>query len=156
MAKTDKHPRIAVDSYTVVSHIIGDLPQHAEGIESLFHEVDSGHVALFGSTLLLVEVLGGKFTDPPDPAKENRILALLGNPAVITLAQVTRQVGMIARELGRTYKLRTADATHLATAVYVGADVFMTADEKDFPIGDTVHGVKISFPGSAFGSPVLM
>lgn len=95
MAKSDKKPRVSVDSGLVISHIIGDLPQHANGIQSLFHEVDSDRVLLYGSTLLLTEVLGGGFKEPLDAAKENQILALLENPNVITLAQVTRQVAIL-------------------------------------------------------------
>lgn len=155
MAKGDKRPRVAVDSGLVISHVIGDLPQHANGIQSLFHEVDSGRVSLYGSTLLLTEVLGGGFREPPDPAKENQILGLLENPNVITLAQVTRQVAMAARDLRRKLHLKSPDAIHLATAVFVGADAFMTTDESDFPIGDIVNGVKVLLPGSALGADVL-
>ncbi len=155
MARGDKKPRIAVDSGLVISHVIGDLPQHANGIQSLFHEVDSDKVLLYGSTLLLTEVLGGGFKEPPDPAKENQILGLLENPNVITLAQVTRQVAMTARDFRRKFHLKSPDAVHLATAVFVGADAFMTTDEDDFPIGDTLNGVKILVPGSALGADVL-
>lgn len=155
MAKSDIKPRIAVDSGTVISRIIGDLPQHAAGIESLFHEVDCDKVRLIGSTLLLTEVLGGGFSEPPDPAKENQILSLLENPRVITLAQVTRQVAMTARDLRRKYHLKSPDAIHLATAVFVGADSFMTTDEDDFPVGETVNGVRILLPASALGADVL-
>lgn len=155
MAKSEKKPRVAVDSGLVISHVIGDLPQHANGIQSLFHEVDSSRVLLYGSTLLLTEVLGGSFQEPPNPAKENQILSLLENPNVITLAQVTRQVAMTAREFRRRFRLKSPDAIHLATAVFVGANAFMTTDEDDFPIGDTVHGVKVLLPGSALGADVL-
>jgi len=154
VARNDK-PRIAVDSGIVISHVIGDLPQHAGGIRSLFHEVDTDQVLLYGSTLLLVEVLGGRFKKPPDSAKENQILSLLENPQVVTLAQVTRQVAMTARDFRRKYHLKSPDAIHLATAVFVGADAFMTTDADDFPIGGTVNGVKILLPASALGAEVL-
>lgn len=155
MARNDKKPRVAVDSGLVISHLIGDLPQHADGIQSLFHEVDLHKVVLCGSTLLLAEVLGGGFNQPPDLAKENQILSLLDNPNVITLAQVTRQVAMQAREFRREFHLKSPDAIHLATAVFVGADCFMTTDEDDFPIGDTVKGVQILLPRSALGADIL-
>ncbi len=111
-------------------------------------------VVLLGSVVLFTEVLGGGFNDPPDLAKENQIRAILENPKVITLAQVTRQVAMTARDLRPTYKLKVADSLHLATAVFVGADFLMTTDE-DFPIGQVVKGVKVVHPGSALGAEVL-
>lgn len=138
MAKSGRK-RVAVDSGLVISRIIGDRPEHAAGIASLFHEVDTDQVQLFGSTLLLSEVLGGGFKDPVDPVKENAIFQVLDNPSVITLVQVTRQVAVQAREHRRTYHLETPDAIHLATAVFAEADIFMTID-TDFPIGTRVNG----------------
>lgn len=52
-------------------------------------------------------------------------------------------------------RLRTADATHLASAVFGDVDVFMTIDESDSNIGTTVRGVQIELPGSALGEDVL-
>jgi predicted nucleic acid-binding protein len=57
---------------------------------------------------------------------------------VITLAQVTPQVAMTARDSPKV-PLKSPDAIRLATASFVGVDVFMTTDEDDFPIGDTVN-----------------
>jgi predicted nucleic acid-binding protein len=105
--------------------------------------------------LLLTEVLGGGFSQPPDLAKENQILALLDNPNIITLVQVTRQVAMQAREFRQRFHIKSPDAIHLATAVFIGADSFMTTDEDDFPIGETVDGVRILVPHSALGADIL-
>ena len=153
MAKIEKL-RVAIDSCTIISHLINNQPKHSAGLQSLFHEVDQEKVALLGSVVLLTEVLGGGFNDPPDLAKENQIRAILENPKVITLAQVTRQVAIAARDLRPMYKLKVADSLHLATAIFVSADFFMTVDE-DFPIGHVVRGVKVVHPGSALGADVL-
>jgi predicted nucleic acid-binding protein len=130
----------------VISHVVGDHPEHASGIAGLFHDSDTGRVQLFGSTLLLVEVLGGGFNAPVDPEMENRILRLLRDPATMTLIPSSVQVGMLARELRSEFRLEAPDAIHLASAVFVGVDLFMTLDADDFPIGREVRGVRIELP----------
>ncbi|WP_114558171.1 type II toxin-antitoxin system VapC family toxin [Desertihabitans aurantiacus] len=154
MAKAEPK-KVAIDSGLLIARITGDRPEHAPGIATLFHEADSQKVKLFGSTLLFPEVLGGGYDDPVDPAKENAIFRVLDNPSVITMVQVTRQVAVLARDLRRELHLKTADATHLASAVFAGVDMFMTIDENDFTIGSTVRGVEIALPGSALGEDAL-
>lgn len=154
MAKTDTRPRVAIDSNFVIAHVTGDRPEHAAGIASVLHEVDAQKIRLYGSTILITEVLGGCFDDPPDLAKENAIRAILENPSVITLAQVSRQVAQVARDLRPQYRLKVADSLHLATAVTLGVDAFMTMDDA-FPIGQTVKGVRVTYPESALGANIL-
>lgn len=154
MAKAEPK-KVAIDSGVLITRIIADRPEFVAGIASLFHEADSQKVKLFGSTLLFPEVLGGRYDDPVDQAKENAIFRVLDNPSVITMVQVTRQVAVLARDLRRELRLETPDATHLASAVFAGVDMFMTIDEKDFNIGSTVRGVEIALPGSALGEDAL-
>jgi predicted nucleic acid-binding protein len=45
---------------------------------------------------------------------------------------VTAAVASLAASLGARYRLRTADAVHLATAVHAGADRFITNNRRDF------------------------
>jgi predicted nucleic acid-binding protein len=42
------------------------------------------------------------------------------------------------------YDLKAADATHLATAVALGADRFLTNNQRDFP--RTITEVGITYP----------
>jgi hypothetical protein len=42
------------------------------------------------------------------------------------------------------YRLRAADATHLATAVSLGADRFITDNQRDFPT--TIAEIRITYP----------
>lgn len=139
----------------VLSYLVGDRPEHVPAMTGLFHDSDGGKVQFFGSTLLLVEVLRGGFGSPVDPELENRILRILRDPATMTLVPVSVQVGMLARELSREHRLRTPDATHLASAALARVDSFMTLDEKDFPIGQVVRGVRIELPASPSGTLVL-
>lgn len=156
MATNNKLPRVVVDSCVLICRLTGKETKYEDGITSLFHEVDSNQVELFGSMLLLTEVYGGGFKEAPDLAKENRVLTALNNPNLITLAQVTRQVATIARDLRRTYnKLKSADSVHLATAIAVEAGYFVTIDEDDFPIGQRVQGTLVMLPDSVLGTPVL-
>ena len=154
MATSSPARKVAVDSGVVIARVTGDRPEHADGIAALFHEIDSGKVELYGSTLLLVEVLDGGFKDPFDQTKENQILAVLDNPNVIRLVQGSRQAAMTARALRREYNLKVADSMHLASAIFAGIDKFMTIDDG-FPIGKTVRGVEVCYPDSAYGTPVL-
>src|SRR4051794_20815145 len=99
--------------------------------------------------------MGGGFKTPPDLALENQIFQVLRNPETLTLVQVSVQVGMIARELRRELRLKTPDAVHLASAIAVDADFFMTVDEDDFPVGRTVKGVRIELPHPPSGDLTL-
>jgi len=50
----------------------------------------------------------------------------------------------LATTLSATYRLRPADAVHLATAVAVGADRFITNNRKDFPA--SISEIEITYP----------
>ncbi|HKA12985.1 MAG TPA: hypothetical protein VKI99_21195 [Candidatus Dormibacteraeota bacterium] len=46
--------------------------------------------------------------------------------------------------LGALYRLRSADAVHLATAVGAGADRFITNNQRDFP--KAIAEVEVVYP----------
>jgi predicted nucleic acid-binding protein len=71
-----------------------------------------------------------------------RILAQL--LARLDLRPVDRATADIATALASRYGLRTADATHLATAVALGADRFITDNQRDFPI--SITEVTVTYP----------
>ena len=50
----------------------------------------------------------------------------------------------LATALGGRYGLRAADAAHLATAINVGADRFITSNRRDFP--HTISEVQVTCP----------
>ena len=81
-----------------------------------------------GSVLLLPEVLGKPLRDgTPDEVR-----ALAGLLARLDLRPVDRATAELATALSSRYRLRAADATHLATAVGLGADRFITNNHRDF------------------------
>jgi predicted nucleic acid-binding protein len=109
-------------------------------VVALFKEAGSGALAGAGSVLLLPEVLSKPLRDgPPD---EVRFLA--GLLARLDLRPVDRATAELATALSSRYRLRAADATHLATAVGLGADRFITNNQRDFPTAITE--VRITYP----------
>jgi predicted nucleic acid-binding protein len=90
--------------------------------------------------LLLPEVLGKPLRD--GVADEVRVLTgLLGR---LDLRPVDRATAELATALAARYRLRAADAAHLATAVGLGAARFITNNQRDFPVGITE--VRITYP----------
>jgi predicted nucleic acid-binding protein len=93
-----------------------------------------------GSVLLIPEVLSKPLRD--GGTAEVRMLAgLLGR---LDLRPVDRATAELATALAVKYGLKAADATHLATAVTVGADRFLTNNRRDFP--PTVSEVRVTYP----------
>ncbi len=48
--------------------------------------------------------------------------------------------------LASRYRLNAADATHLATAVSMGADRFVTNNQRDFPATHTITEINVTYP----------
>ncbi len=100
----------------------------------------TGTVAGIGSVLLLPELL----TKPLREGATDELTelgALLGR---LDLRPVDEATAELATALGAAYRLRAADAVHLATAVHAGADRFITNNAADFP--KTITEVDIIYP----------
>lgn len=149
-------PKVVIDSCTLISRSTGKPPEFQQGIQNLFDDVDRGRVELWGSTILYVEVLGEPYKNLPNPAKDGELLDFLSNAQTIRMLQVNRQVALIARELRIQYKKHSLDCIHLATAVYLRADYFMSTDSDFLPFGAGVEGVKIQLPDSPLGTSTLL
>ena len=93
-----------------------------------------------GSVLLLPELLA-------KPARAEaadelaKLDALLGR---LELLPVDRATAELATALRASYRLRAADAVHLATAVAGGADRFITNNQSDFPM--TIAEIDVVYP----------
>jgi hypothetical protein len=93
-----------------------------------------------GSLLLLPEVLGKPLRD--GSGDEVRALAaLLGR---LELRPLDRATAELATALYSRYGLRPADSVHLATAVALGADRFITNNRRDFPAG--IAEIQVTYP----------
>ena len=93
-----------------------------------------------GSVLLFPELLARPFRRGDD-LEAAELAALLDR---LELIPVDRELAQHSTTLAAKYKLRAIDATHLATAVVVGADRFITNNQKDFP--KTISEVDVVYP----------
>lgn len=136
-----------MDCFDADALIYAAVPQHPLGqrVAALFRRAGPGTLAGAGSVLLLPEVLSKPLRD--GTPEEVRILA--GLLARLDLRPVDRATAELATALSSRYRLRAADATHLATAVGMGADRFVTNNKRDFPA--TISEVRITYPADLPG-----
>jgi predicted nucleic acid-binding protein len=92
-----------------------------------------------GSVLLIPELLSKPLRD--GRATEIRFLA--GLLSRLDLRPVDRATAELATVLAGKYRLRPADATHLATAVGLGAERFITNNKRDLP--RTITEVRVTY-----------
>jgi predicted nucleic acid-binding protein len=93
-----------------------------------------------GSVLLVPELL----SKPIRIGAEDQLDALGFLLSRLDLLAVDRATADLAASLGAAYRLRAADAVHLATAVSAGADRFITDNRRDFPL--TISDIAITYP----------
>lgn len=131
-----------MDAFDADVLIYAAVPGHPLGrrVAALIAFAGTRAPAGAGSVLLLPEVLGKPLRD--GTAGEVRILATL--LARLDLRPVDLATAELATSLSARYKLRAADAVHLASAVSVGADRFITNSQRDFP--REITEVDITYP----------
>jgi predicted nucleic acid-binding protein len=123
-----------MDAFDADALIYAALPGDALGraVGALFRDDAGGRDrsgGRVGSVLLVPELLS-------KPIREQRIAELErleGLLARLELLDVNAVIASLAASLGARYRLRAADAVHLATAVNSGADRFITNNRRDFP-----------------------
>lgn len=122
--------------------IYAAVPGHPLGrrVAGMF-QAEPGRLAGAGSVLLLPEILAKPLRD----GATDEVRTLAGLLARLDLRPVDRATAELATALSRRYRLRAADATHLATAVGLGADRFITNNQRDFPTAITE--IQITYPG---------
>jgi predicted nucleic acid-binding protein len=117
---------IAFDADVLIYAADLDHPLGAR-VARLFDGIDG--TAGVGSVLLVPEVLTKPLrTDP----RSQEVAALTSLLARLDLRPFDEPTSRLALALAVRYGLRAADATHLATAVAAGADVFLTNNSNDF------------------------
>lgn len=95
-----------------------------------------------GSVLLIPEMLSKPIREESHD-EASLLAAVLGR---LELLAVDHETALLAAALGSRYKLHAADAIHLATAVRVGAERFITNNSKDF--GNHIAEIDILVPSS--------
>jgi predicted nucleic acid-binding protein len=74
----------------------------------------------------------------------DEIRLLAGLLARLDLRPADRATAELATALATRYRLKAADAIHLATAVSLGADRFITNNQRDLPA--TMTEIAITYP----------
>jgi len=130
-----------MDAFDADAIIYAAVPNHPLGrrVLPLFGQTGR-RGARVGSVLLLPEILSRPLRD--GDTTEVRILA--GLLARLDLRPVDRATAELATALGSKYRLRAADATHLATAIGIGADRFITNNRRDF--GAAITELQVTYP----------
>jgi predicted nucleic acid-binding protein len=131
-----------MDAFDADALIYAAVPGHPLGqrVAALFRSAGSVTTVGIGSVLLLPEILSKPLRD--GATDEVRLLA--GLLARLDLRPVDRATAELATALSSRYRLKAADAIHLATAVGVGADRFITNNQREFPA--TITEVHVTYP----------
>jgi predicted nucleic acid-binding protein len=115
--------------------------QRGTRVRALFADAGPGDFVGFGSVLLLTEVLAKPLRINPASAEAASLMEMLSR---LTLRPLDEPTARAALHLAVSYRLRAADAAHLATAIESGADRFLTNNRKDFP--KTITEIEIVYP----------
>lgn len=108
-------------------------------VRALF-PAEPGALAGVGSVLLLPEILA----KPMREGSGQEVAAVAGLLGRLELRSVDPVTAEVATTLASGYRLRAADAVHLATAVVAGADRFITNNRRDFPV--SIVEVDVTYP----------
>lgn len=139
-----------MDAFDADVLIYAAVPGHPLGrrVAALFPEdppAASDPPAGVGSLLLLPELLSKPLREAAD-AESRALSALLARLELRPLDGMTARLAVV---LAATYRLRAADAVHLATAVNAGAGRFLTNNRRDFP--RRITEIDITYPGDLPG-----
>jgi predicted nucleic acid-binding protein len=134
-----------MDAFDADVLIYAAVPAHALGrrVLALFSDDPAGNAITpdgVGSLLLLPELL----TKPTRDQADTELVALTALLARLDLRPLDEATAELAVALGAAYGLRAADAIHLATAVGVGADRFLTNNHREF--SQTITEIDITYP----------
>lgn len=132
-----------MDAFDADVLIYAAAPGHPLGrrVLSLLENDDAASApARVGSLLLLPEVLSKPWRD----GKQAEVAALAHVLARLDLRPVDAAIAQLAVELGAVHRLRAPDAVHLATAVQLGADRFVTNNRRDFAA--PITEVSVTYP----------
>lgn len=134
-----------MDAFDADVLIYAAVPGHDLGqrVVALFAEEPPGGGGAYagvGSTLLLPELLA----KPTGDGADDEVAALATLLSRLDLRPFDEATALLAVALGASYRLRAADAAHLATAVTAGADRFITNNRRDFP--RAIEEISVTYP----------
>ena len=134
-----------MDAFDADVLVYAAVPGHhlGEAVRRLFPDEPAGGERAFagvGSLLLLPEVLAR----PTGQDASDEVAALAALLGRLDLRPVDETIASLAAALGASYRLRSADSVHLATAVAAGADRFVTNNRRDF--SPSIEEVSVTYP----------
>ena len=136
---------IALDTSAFI-YLIEKHPRFFAAVEPIFQAVDAGTVQAVTSVLTLLEVLV-KPMEANATVLIDEFKVVVSAPANLRVIDVDRTVAEHAASVRATYRYRTPDSIHLATAQLAGADAFVTNDDKL----RSFAGVKVVSLGALLG-----
>lgn len=110
-------------------YFIGKHPLYLDLVRAFFQAVDRGEVAVVTSTITLAEVLVYPLRKGNVELVQRYRDILLYSPGIATLP-VSPHIAEKAAQLRASYGFRTPDAIHVATAIFAGAQAFLTNDKR--------------------------
>jgi len=130
-----------MDAFDADVLIYAVTPDHPLGrrVRRLFAEAPGRHVGI-GSVVLLPEVLA----KPLRNGSTREIAELTRLLSRLDLRSADPVIAEAATSLAAAYRLRAADAFHLATAVATGADRFITNNRRNF--GPSITEIEVVYP----------
>lgn len=108
-------------------YFIEKHPVYVDQVRAIFQRVNTGMSQVITSVITLTEVLGLPL-EMQHLHFESEYRAMLLNTDGITTLPVSIPIAEQAARLRATYKLRTPDALHVATAIVSHCDAFLTND----------------------------
>jgi predicted nucleic acid-binding protein len=134
-----------MDAFDADVLIYAGVPGHPLGrrVAALFRTEPVGETvprAGVGSVLLLPEVL----SKPLKEEDASAVTALSDLLIRLELRPVDQAIAVRAAVLGAKYKLRVPEATHLATAISMGAHRFITNNSRDFD--GSITEIEVTYP----------
>ncbi len=146
-------PRVYLDANVYLAWIRGEEGR-VDTARELLAAGEQDRLAIVASTLLYAEVCGHGEVRSADDAEVDAKIGNFFDRGFIRWVELDLPIARLARTLSRSYRLRGADAVHLASAIRGRAERFMTWDSKDFPISQNIDGMIVQEP-EAYGQGAL-
>lgn len=118
--------RLYIDSAPLI-YYVEENPNYVALMDAVIQLLDIGTVMAFSSVILLPEVLSYPLKLKREDLEKAYREVLTGSPN-FELMPVNHAIAERATELRAHHNLRTPDALHLATALEVQCDAFLTND----------------------------
>jgi predicted nucleic acid-binding protein len=149
-------PLYAWDSSIFLAWLSEEQDKPLGGIDSVVQEIDGGTASLLVSVVAYSEILRARHT-----AEQIEIFEKFLERTNVIVAdndiRIARKAEHVRSRALPRRKIKTADATHLATAIIYRADIFHTTDDKLIKLNASplVDGLRISLPVSLSGQGFL-